>query len=96
MDPIRIDQVAAVVERAGLCDQTLSALREAFADIHFTWCRDDDIGEGRAQPVRESARFRIYLVDGRSHCLTLTRDPESATGLVLAEIDADDPPDERR
>ena len=28
MDPSRIDQIAAVVERAGLNDQTLAALRE--------------------------------------------------------------------
>jgi hypothetical protein len=87
--PEQIDRVALVVERAGLCEQTLAALRESFRDLHFTYCMDDDIGEGLdvAAPVRVLPGFKIYLVDGRSHCMRLTADLESATGLVLAELD---------
>ena len=68
------------------------ALRETFTDMHLTYCMDDDIGAGSAAiaPVREAAGFRIYLVDGRDHCMRFTRDLESATGLVLAEILPDD------
>ena len=85
----QIDRVALVVERAGLSEQTLSALRESFRDLHFTCCMDEDIGEGvgAAQPVRVSPGFKIYLVDGRSHCMQLTGSLELATGLVLAEVD---------
>ena len=85
----RIDRIALVVERAGLSEQTLSALRESFGDLHFTYCMDEDIGEGvdAAEPVRISPGFKIYLVDGRSPCMRLTSDLESATGLVLAELD---------
>ncbi len=87
--PALIERIALVVERAGLSEQTLGALRESFADLHFTYCMDDDIGEGvdSALPVRVSSGFKIYLVDGRSHCMRLTGDLESATGLVLAELD---------
>jgi hypothetical protein len=87
--PETVDRIALVVQRAGLSEQTLSALRESFADLHFTYCLDDDIGEGigAAAPVRISPGFKIYLVDGRSHCMQLTGDLESATGLVLAELD---------
>ncbi|MFY9976293.1 MAG: DUF6129 family protein [Chromatiaceae bacterium] len=92
MDPSRIDQIAAVVERAGLNEQTLAALRETFTDIHLTYCMDDDIGSGPAapRPVREADGFRIYLVDGRDHCMRFTRELASATGLVLAEVLPDD------
>ncbi len=84
-----VDRIALVVQRAGLSEQTLSALRESFRGVHFTHCMDEDIGEGvgAADPVHVSPGFKIYLVDGRSHCMRLTADPESATGLVLAELD---------
>jgi hypothetical protein len=84
----RLDQITEVVRRAGLNDQTLAALREAFADIHFTRCNDDDISAGT--PARRSAAFNLYLVDGRAHCMVLTSDPDAATGVVLAELDPAD------
>lgn len=92
MDAARIDQIAAVVERAGLNEQTLATLREVFSDLHLTYCTDDDIGAGAQapEPVREAKGFRIYLVDGRGHCMRFTQDLESATGLVLAEVETDD------
>lgn len=84
----RLDQITEVVRRAGLNAETLGALREAFADIHFTHCSDDDIGVG--QPIRTTDGFNLYLVDGREHCLVLTNDPANATGVVLAEVERED------
>lgn len=85
--PERLDQVTRIVERAGLNDQTLSAIREAFTDMHLTFCEEEDIGVGR--PVRHADGFNIYLVDGRGHCMRFTTDMASATGMVLAEVDDD-------
>jgi hypothetical protein len=92
ISPERIEQVTRVVEKAGLNERTLSALREAFAEIHFTYCREDDIGTGVGigNPVREASGFNLCLVDGRSHCMRFTTNPEVATGLVLAETDDGD------
>ena len=84
----RLDQVTEIVQRAGLCGQTLSALRETFTDMHLTYCMDQDIGGG--QPIRRGPGFNIYLVDGRNYCLQFTTDLEAATGIVLAELDGDD------
>lgn len=84
----RLDQITEVVRRAGLNAQTLGALREAFPDLHFTRCRDDDIGV--EQPFRSADGFNLYLVDGREHCLVLTQDPANATGVVLAEVEGED------
>lgn len=84
----RLDQITEIVRRAGLNAQTVSALRAAFTEIHFTHCSDDDIGVG--QPARSADGFNLYLVDGREHCLVLTSDPQNATGVVLAWVeDAD-------
>jgi hypothetical protein len=84
----RLDQIAEVVRRAGLNEETLRALREAFADLHFTHCSDDDITVGR--PVRTADGFNLYLVDGREHCVVLTNDSANATGVVLARIEEAD------
>lgn len=84
----RLDQITEVVRRAGLNVETIAALREAFADIHFTHCSDDDIGVG--QPVRSADGFNLYLVDGREHCLVLTNDPQNATGVVLTWVEDSD------
>ena len=83
----RLDQVIRIVERAGLNDRTVGALRQAFTDIHLTYCADEDIGVAR--PVRRADGFNIYLVDGRGHCVRFTTDMEAATGIVLAEVEGD-------
>lgn len=90
--PERIAQITQVIEKAGLNEGTLSALRETFTDIHFTHCMEEDIGTGIgiSEPVREASGFNLYLVDGRSHCMRFTTNAEVATGLVLAETDDGD------
>jgi hypothetical protein len=83
----RLDQIVTIVERAGLNAQTLGALREALPDLHFTHCLDDDLGH--QVPTRLAEGFNLYLVEGGSgHCLQLTQNPDLATGVVLAEVDA--------
>lgn len=84
----RVKQVAEIVRRAGLNEQTLGALRENLPDLHFTFCLDDEIGV--EEPFLEDSGFNIYLVDGREHCMKLTRSLEAATGLLLAQVDEDE------
>ena len=77
-------QVAEVLHGSGLDYDTVAALRQSYPDIHFTYCMDDDITNGK--PVLESELFNLYLIDGREHCLCLTNDFDVATGIVLAEV----------
>jgi len=86
IESIQIQQIAEIVRRAGLNDQTLSVLREHFSALHFSHCLDDELGADK--PFLADEDFNLYLVDGRAHCLKLTRDPECATGLLLAEVEA--------
>jgi hypothetical protein len=85
ISPERLDQLARVVQRAGRNEQTLSVLRATFADMHLTYCMDEDMGT--AEPVRRESGFNLYLVDGRGHCMELTTDLETATGVVLAAVE---------
>ncbi len=70
-----------------LCNRGVAATPE-FAPLHFTYCSDDDICEFK--PVMSHQSFNLYLIDGREHCLALTTDATIATGIVVAEIVADE------
>jgi len=52
--------------------------------MHFAVCQDDDISH--LAPVQNYKTFNVYLLDAHSHCLSLTRDYEAATGVVLAQV----------
>lgn len=83
------EAIAARVAAAGTSETTLSELRQTYPDMHFTYCMDDDI-QSEIEPFLSRPGFNIYLVDGRDHCLKLTKNAEQATGLVLAEVVEDD------
>ena len=87
---ISTEQVNAIVtkiEASGVDETTVSALRQEYQPIHFTYCMDDDLPNNT--PVIEHKDFNIYLIDGREHCLCLTSDYDVATGIVIAEIIAE-------
>jgi hypothetical protein len=65
---------------------TVRALRADYPEVHFTACSDDDVLDP-VKTVVERPGLRIYLVDGSDHCLSLTSDPQGATGLLLAEVE---------
>lgn len=83
-----IDMVSAILSRAGLTEASVAALRDAFPELHFTFCAEDDVGVAHT-PVHRTDAFSIYLIDGREHCLSFTRDLDAATGLVIAEVTPD-------
>jgi len=80
----QINAITAKIEMMGLSDDTVSELRQQYQPIHFTYCMDDDLPNN--SPVFEHKDFNLYLIDGREHCLCLTNDYDTATGIVVAEI----------
>lgn len=83
------EQFAALIEQQLPLDEAVvSGLRKSFPDYHFTYCMDDDIVTGK--PVIERDAFKLYLIDGREHCLCLTNDHDVATGVVVAEVAEED------
>jgi hypothetical protein len=88
IDAATIDRIAEMALARGLDEGTVQGLRAAWPGVHFSYCMDDDICG--VEPVRQLQGINLYLVDGREHCLSLTGNPEAATGLLLAEVEADD------
>lgn len=80
----QVNAISAKIETMGVDETTVSALRQQYQPIHFTYCMDDDLPNNT--PVIERKDFNLYLIDGREHCLCLTNDYEVATGIVVAEI----------
>ncbi|ASF44768.1 DUF6129 family protein [Methylovulum psychrotolerans] len=77
-------EIAQKIAELGLSDSTVSELRQDYRPIHFTYCMDDDLPNNT--PILSQDGFNLYLIDGREHCLCLTQDYATATGIVVAEI----------
>lgn len=86
--PELLREVAEAVEKAGVTESVLTTLRAAHRGVHFSWCLDDDVA--KAKPALERPGFNLYLVDSRDYCLKLTGDAETASGLLVAEVRAED------
>ena len=84
ISPELLESIAHAINAHALNESVVALLRSDYPGLHFTYCMDDDIGTH--QPILEQPGFNLYLVDGREHCLCLTRDYEHATGIVIAEV----------
>jgi hypothetical protein len=69
-----------------LDDDTLVQLKQSWPDLRFTLCNDDDM-PARMKPAVASDKFNLYLISGSEHCLSLTDDPLTAIGVVVALVD---------
>ncbi|MCB1907633.1 MAG: hypothetical protein KDH15_09710 [Rhodocyclaceae bacterium] len=67
-------------------DSRLSEFRSEYPALRFYACSEDDIPP-RLSPWVAADGVAVYLVDAGQHCLSLTRDPQHACGLVFA-VDA--------
>ncbi len=65
-------------------DARAASLRAGFPGLHFTECSEDDISP-RYKSALSLAEHDLYLISGASgHCLELTNDPATATGILVA------------
>ncbi len=80
----QLQTIANRLEGQPLNDAIVTFLRVQFPDIHFTYCMDDDVSG--VSPKLENSRFNLYLIDGREHCLCLTKNHEDASGVLVAEV----------
>lgn len=81
----QLDEIVSLAEQQPLDDALLVRLRDSYPDLHFTRCLDDEVSVN-AKAVVEKTSFNLYLVNSSSHCSVLTNDPNSASGVVLAEV----------
>jgi hypothetical protein len=81
-----LEGIADSVNGRPLDETLLAELRGGWPGMYFTLCSDDDV-PARLPPALERPGFRLYLVDGSEHCMSLTNDPAAAVGVVLAWVD---------
>jgi len=62
----------------------LSGLRNLFPDIVFVRC---DAGDMDTAPYRSGEHYQLFLFDRSEICIHLTDQPESADGVIVAEVD---------
>ena len=89
MNPELIQRIADQVAEQGADEYTIGRLRDAYPDTIFSLCSDDDVMVN-FPPAAERDGFNVYLIDAGSHCLTLTNDPETSSGLVFATVEEDE------
>jgi Family of unknown function (DUF6129) len=82
--PDLLQTMAERIAQQPLNETMVAAMRQDYPRVHFTYCMEDDIPNH--EPLLSFEHFNLYLVDGREHCLCLTRNYEHATGVVIAEV----------
>lgn len=83
----QLEQLSRRIDAQPVSEALVQQLRDDHPDIHFTYCMDDDVVA--ATPVVERDAFNLYLIDSRNHCLSFTQDMQVATGVVVAELEAE-------
>lgn len=78
-DLARIDGLLGTPVAGG---NPLPDFRGTFPGLSLTRCDAFDMRDEQA--FREYPTFNLYLVDGRDHCVHITHDPNTATGIVIA------------
>lgn len=78
-----LEQLTTAIANHGLGDNAIRRLRQEFAGVRLTFCLLDEMEA--SIPFREFERFSLFLVGASEHCLGLTRQPEKAIGVVIAE-----------
>jgi Family of unknown function (DUF6129) len=86
IDAALIETLADAVERQGLDEAAIAALRGAHPGMHFSVCDDDDV-PARLVPAAARAGFNVYLVDAGEHCVKFTSDLQQSSGMVFARVD---------
>lgn len=70
-------------------DEQARRLRAAFPGVHVTVCGEDDIPP-RLPAAAENELCYLYYVDASEHCLKLTTDADTASGVAVAMRSDDD------
>jgi len=78
-----LTQIEALLGAPDADASVLQDFRQRFPGISFTRCDASDVDGER--PYKEFEHFTLYLVSAVDHCVTLTRDPSIATGVVVAQ-----------
>ncbi len=80
-----IDAIQTAVSTSDFTAAGIATVKQAFPDLRLTYCLLEEMGAKEA--YRECDGFSLFLVGDSGHCLSLTRSPDDAVGVVVAEDD---------
>jgi hypothetical protein len=61
----------------------LQDFRQKFPGVSLTRADPSDVDGER--PYKEFPRFNLFLISAVNHCVTMTRDPAIATGIIVVQ-----------
>jgi len=76
-------KIEAMLDGPDANDSVLKDFRQNFPGVSMTRCDASDV-EGE-NPYKKFPRFTLYLISAVDHCVTMTRDPDIATGIIVVQ-----------
>ncbi|WP_026607693.1 DUF6129 family protein [Methylocapsa acidiphila] len=76
-------QIEALLSAPDADASVLADFRQRFPGVSLTRCDPSDVDGER--PYKEFSRFNLFLVSAVNHCVTMTRDPAVATGIIVVQ-----------
>lgn len=80
---VTLDEIAkALMDFKRMTNNPVPMLKECFPDVSFVRLSARDIDE---PPYRELDDYSLYLLDTSEHCVRITSNPDTASGIVVAQ-----------
>jgi hypothetical protein len=76
-------QIRELLETDQPVSARIGSIRAAFPKISLTRCDASDMDT--ETPALEFGNFNVFLIDTSEHCVRITTNPASATGVIIAE-----------
>jgi hypothetical protein len=74
-------KIEAMLDGADANESVFKDFRQNFPGVSLTRCDPSDVEGEKA--YKEFPRFTLYLISAVDHCVTMTRDPGIATGIIV-------------
>ena len=78
-----LETIRGLLESTAPAAERCASVRRSFPGISLTRCDAGDMDT--ETPAFETAEFAVYLIDTSAHCVRMTANPASASGLIVAQ-----------
>lgn len=79
----KLGEIEALLAGPTADPSVLADFRQKFPGVSLTRCDASDVDAER--PYKEFPCFTLYLVSAVNHCVSITRDPSLATGIIVVQ-----------
>ena len=79
----KLSEIEALLADPNADATVFTDFRQKFPGVSLTRCDASDVDVER--PYKEFPCFTLYLVSAINHCVSITRDPSLATGIIVVQ-----------